>query len=111
MPNRIGRRSHFARTFFAVLVFTICLGRGRAQYAEPLPDVDTYGDKIVIRPDDAFGDARRQQMDVYLPTPGVRAPAVVCWFGGSFRAGNRYQFSRLAAYLADHGFAAITPEY
>jgi acetyl esterase/lipase len=111
MLNPVASGGRISRRFFAVLAVTISLGIGRAQYAEPLPDVATYGDKLVIRSNVAFGDARWQQMDVYLPTPGVRGPAVVCWFGGSFRAGNRYQFSRLAAYLADHGVAAITPEY
>ena len=77
----------------------------------PLPDPASYGDKIDIRKDIAFGTEPQQKLDLYLPKGDGPFPAVVCWFGGGFTGGNKSGMARVGAFLASKGFAAAAPGY
>jgi acetyl esterase len=43
--------------------------------------------------------------------PGERRPAIVIFFGGSWRHGNPTQFVKYAEYFASRGMVAILPDY
>jgi acetyl esterase/lipase len=77
----------------------------------PLPDVTSYGDKIEVRKDIAFGTEPYQKLDLYLPKGDGPFPVVVCWFGGGFTGGNKGGMARMGAFLASKGFAAAAPGY
>ena len=76
-----------------------------------LPDPASYGDRIEIRRDIAFGAEPRRKLDLYRPRGDGPFPVVVCWFGGGFTQGSRAGMARVASFLAAEGFAAAAPEY
>jgi acetyl esterase/lipase len=77
----------------------------------PLPDLASYGDKIEVRRDIAFGTEPHQKLDLYVPKGEGPFPAVVCWFGGGFTGGNKGGMARMGAFLASRGYAAAAPGY
>ena len=77
----------------------------------PLPDVGSYGDRIVVRKDLAFGAEPYQKLDLYLPKGEGPFPLVVCWFGGGFTGGDKAGMARVGALLASKGIAATAPNY
>lgn len=77
----------------------------------PLPDVASYGDRIEVRKDIAFGTEPHQKLDLYVPRGEGPFPVVVCWFGGGFTGGSRSGMARMGGFLASRGFAAAAPGY
>ncbi len=77
----------------------------------PLPDVPSYGDRIEIRRDIAFGTEPAQKLDLYLPRGDGPFPVVICWFGGGFTGGNKGDMARIGAFMAARGIAAVAPGY
>src|SRR5206468_7267400 len=58
-----------------------------------------------------YGD-RSLQLDLYLPArPEGRLPAIVFVHGGGWRTGVRENFTPMAIYMAEHGYAAATISY
>jgi acetyl esterase/lipase len=85
-------------------------------FGENLPSVASYGDRVVVHRDIAFSTEGHQKLDLYLPrSAGTEAlkplPVVVCWFGGAFVGGNKEGMAKVAAFLADKGFAAAAPNH
>jgi acetyl esterase/lipase len=82
-------------------------------HAEGLPEVNKYGDRIVVTKDIAFVKDGQpwQKLDLYLPKGEGPFPVVVCWFGGGFTGGNKGGMSKVCAFLADKGIAAAAPGY
>lgn len=58
-----------------------------------------------------YGDAPRQQLDVYRPRRGERAPMVVFFYGGSWQNGARDLYAFLGAALAAQGIVTVVPDY
>ena len=58
-----------------------------------------------------YGDAPRQQLDVYRPRRGDRAPMVVFFYGGSWQNGARDLYAFLGASLAAQGIVTVVPDY
>jgi acetyl esterase/lipase len=81
-----------------------------APQAKP-PDAATYGDRILVQKDIAFGDKPHQKLDLYLPKGEGSFPLAVCWFGGGFTGGNKSGMARVGAFLASKGIAAAAPGY
>jgi len=81
--------------------------------AEELPNVESYGDRIIVRKEIPFAKESQpwQKLDLYLPKGDGPFPVVVCWFGGGFTGGNKNGMARIAAFLADKGIAAAAPGY
>jgi acetyl esterase/lipase len=59
----------------------------------------------------AYGDAPRQQLDVYRPRRGARVPMVVFFYGGSWQNGARDLYAFLGASLAAQGIVTVVPDY
>ncbi len=63
--------------------------------------------------DVAYGPDPRHRLDVYQPaaaTAGPR-PAVVFFYGGSWRSGDRADYRFVGRALAERGIVAIVPDY
>jgi acetyl esterase/lipase len=64
-----------------------------------------------------YGDAPRQQLDVYTPAadaPPAGAhgrPIVVFFYGGSWQNGSRSNYLFVGAALASRGYVAVVPDY
>jgi len=75
--------------------------------------------------DIAYGEDKRQKLDVYLPrSEGVSAsassedaqltshkPVVIFWYGGSWQTGSKNDYRFVGAALAEHGFITVLPDY
>lgn len=59
----------------------------------------------------AYGNTPRQQLDVYRPRRGERAPMVVFFYGGSWQNGARDLYAFLGASLAAQGIVTVVPDY
>lgn len=62
--------------------------------------------------DVAYGSARRQKLDIYLPNKDVKnADVVVFFYGGSWKLGRKEELSFVANSLAQRGFVVVVPDY
>jgi acetyl esterase/lipase len=61
----------------------------------------------------AYGDQRRQKLDVYQPRRATATPrpVVVFWYGGSWTAGEKESYRFVGAALAQMGYVAVLPDY
>ena len=59
----------------------------------------------------AYGNTPRQQLDVYRPRRGDRAPMVVFFYGGSWQSGARDLYRFLGSSLAAQGIVTVVPDY
>lgn len=68
---------------------------------------------VVAVEDFAYGPEPRHRLDIYQPAePGVtRRPAVLFFYGGSWRNGNRKHYRFVGQALADRGVVAVIPDY
>jgi acetyl esterase/lipase len=104
--------SSFARhIMLALSVGALAAAVYGQQEPTPLPDVPSYGDRIEIHRDMAFGTEPEQKLDLYLPRGEGPFPVVVCWFGGGFTGGGKGDMARIGAFMAAQGFAAVAPGY
>jgi acetyl esterase/lipase len=94
-----------------LLVLLIASGGFSFAQTARLPEPASYGSKISVRPDLAYGEAGHQIFDLYLPAGADRPKVVICWFGGAFWGGDKSHMGGVCAYLAAHGFAALAPGY
>jgi acetyl esterase/lipase len=65
-------------------------------------------------PEQAYGSAARQRLDVYRPegtAPAGGWPVVVFFYGGSWREGHRGDYRFVAQALAAQGVMTVVPDY
>lgn len=60
---------------------------------------------------EASSDARRNQLDLYLPAGPGPHPVAIFFHGGAWTVGNKDMHAFVGRYLAQHGFAAAVPNY
>lgn len=68
------------------------------------------GGRRVVR-DAAYGEHRRQKLDLYAPDSAVSAPVLIFIHGGSWRNGDRSDYNFLGATFAAQGFVTAIPNY
>jgi acetyl esterase/lipase len=65
--------------------------------------------------DIAYGEDKRQKLDVYLPTSNgplaSHKPVVIFWYGGSWTNGSKNDYRFVGAALAERGFITVLPDY
>ena len=69
-------------------------------------------DSHAFRPDIAYGQDPRQQLDVYLPLARQQAgPVVVFFYGGSWTTGERAGYKFVGEALASRGISVVIADY
>lgn len=58
-----------------------------------------------------YGDAPRQQLDVYQPAVSNNGIVVVFFYGGGWRTGARGEYRFVAQTLTRHGATVVIPDY
>ncbi len=59
-----------------------------------------------------YADGERKKLDVYRPLNGSGpAPVVMFIYGGSWRAGDRFEYEFVGRALAAAGFVVVVPDY
>lgn len=59
-----------------------------------------------------YADGERKKLDVYRPLKGSGpAPVVMFIYGGSWRAGDRFEYEFVGRALAAAGFVVVVPDY
>jgi len=73
--------------------------------------------------DIAYGEDKRQKLDVYVPKSATAAaaaedsqlasnkPVIVFWYGGSWQSGSKNDYRFVGAALAERGFITVLPDY
>lgn len=61
--------------------------------------------------DIAYGDDRRQRMDVYAPDGAQDLPTLVFFYGGGWDSGSRDVYGWAAQALAARGYVVAVPDY
>ncbi len=59
----------------------------------------------------AYGQDRRQRLDVYTPRKARALPVVIFWYGGGWTNGARGQYRFVGAALAEAGYVSVLPDY
>jgi acetyl esterase/lipase len=71
--------------------------------------VDQNVEKIADIP---YADGARKKLDMYRPLdPGGLAPVVMFIYGGSWRAGDKFEYEFVGRALAEAGFIAVIADY
>lgn len=68
----------------------------------------------VLATGERYGEAGRQQLDVYGPqggAPADGAPVAVFLYGGAWNSGSRGEYVWAGKALASQGFVAVVPDY
>lgn len=69
-------------------------------------DVAKVGDNI------AYADGKRFKLDVYVPKNLTEpAPVVVFFYGGGWKAGDKFEYEFVGRALASRGFVTVIPDY
>lgn len=60
-----------------------------------------------------YGDAPRQQLDIWAPAErgGGRLPVVIFYYGGAWVKGSRQEYGFAGRAFAAQGFVAVVPDY
>jgi len=65
-----------------------------------------------LHADIAYGDLKRQQLDVYQPKQANQtSPVVVFFYGGSWDSGDKADYKFVAEALTSHGIITVIPDY
>lgn len=60
----------------------------------------------------AYGDLKRQQLDIYQPRHvNAALPVVIFFYGGSWDSGQKQDYKFVAEALASHGLLVVIPDY
>lgn len=60
----------------------------------------------------AYGDNKRQKLDVFYAEDSTKPkPVVVFFYGGSWDSGSKSDYHFVAATLSQHGFVVVIPDY
>jgi len=68
-------------------------------------------DRIDRHTDLAYGQDKRQQLDIYAPRQARNRPVVVFWYGGSWVKGKKSQYRFVGTTLAERGIVTVIPDY
>jgi acetyl esterase/lipase len=70
-------------------------------------------DQYSLNPDIAYGDHRRQRLDVYTPKqgPDVQRKVAVFFYGGRWQFGSKSDYLFVAEALAREGIITVIPDY
>jgi acetyl esterase/lipase len=70
-------------------------------------------DQFRVLPDQHYGEAPRQRLDVYRPASddGSPKPVVVFFYGGKWQSGDKADYLFVGEALASRGFVAVIPDY
>jgi acetyl esterase/lipase len=71
----------------------------------------TQFDRVDRHADLAYGQDRRQRLDVYSPRQATNRPVVVFWYGGSWVNGKKSQYRFVGTTLAERGIVTVIPDY
>ncbi len=75
-------------------------------------DALTPDDTYTLHADIDYGQAPRQQLDLYVPTTGQPPyPVVVFFYGGSWSSGSRQEYRFMGEALASRGMLAVVADY
>ena len=70
------------------------------------------GERVMQTRDIAYGDAERQQLDVYRPLArGTRAPVVIFLYGGRWKYGSKDDYLLVGNSFARRGWVTVIPNY
>jgi acetyl esterase/lipase len=60
-----------------------------------------------------YGQAERQELDIYRPTKArsTPAPVVIFFYGGSWNSGDKGDYRFVGQLLASNGFLVVIPDY
>ena len=61
--------------------------------------------------DATYGAGPRHKLDVYAPRGAERAPVIVFFYGGSWKTGDRRDYSFVGDAFGAQGFVTIIPDY
>jgi acetyl esterase/lipase len=59
----------------------------------------------------AYGEDKRQKLDIYVSRESGSRPVVIFWYGGSWQEGSKSDYRFVGAELAKLGFVAVLPDY
>jgi acetyl esterase/lipase len=66
----------------------------------------------IVQRDIAYGNQKRQKLDIYLPGKSVAGKDVLVFFyGGSWKLGRKEEVSFVASAFAQRGFVVVVPDY
>ena len=77
-----------------------------------LLDWATPSSGYTVQKNIAYGDHKRQKLDVYSPTkPKANAPTLVFFYGGAWDSGSKDDYRFVAQAFAEQGYPVIIPDY
>lgn len=101
----IGKLAGLVAVLAAVAVMAGCSGPGLLSGLTPSGGYQTH-EGI------AYGDHRRQRLDVHVPQSAEpAAPVVVFLYGGRWQSGSRSGYRFMAEALTSRGFVTVIPDY
>ena len=71
----------------------------------------TQFDRVDRHADLAYGQDRRQRLDIYSPRQAVNRPVVIFWYGGSWVKGKKWEYGFVGTTLAERGIVTVIPDY
>jgi acetyl esterase/lipase len=97
------------RCLYVTALLALLCGCSTAQFL--VANAPTEFDRIDTHTDIAYGNVRRQHLDIYAPRQARNCPVVVFWYGGSWVEGRKSQYRFVGATLAERGIVAVLPDY
>jgi len=98
-----------SRCFAAVTLAASLAGCRSSEFL--LANAPTEFDRVDRHADLAYGQDRRQRLDIYAPRHAVNRPVVIFWYGGSWTMGSKADYRFVGTTLAEHGFVAVLADY
>jgi len=78
----------------------------------PFNIADAMDASVEKIPDIAYADGARKKLDMYRPErPGGLSPVVMFIYGGSWRAGDKFEYEFVGRALAAAGFLTVIADY
>ena len=71
----------------------------------------TQFDRVDRHADLAYGQDRRQRLDIYSPRQAVNRPVVIFWYGGSWVKGKKWEYRFVGTTLAERGIVTVIADY
>ena len=96
------------KRFFALCISVVTLaGCSKASLLNATITRDGYR----VERDMAYGEKRRQRVDVYIPDGAQHAPVIVFYYGGSWQHGSKDDYRFLGQAFAEKGFITAVADY
>ena len=97
-----------ARRLALTATALLCSACSPAALLNPFIPSDGY----LSHTDQAYGDADRQVLDIYVPEAHHElSPVIVYFYGGSWKRGSRQTYRFIAEAFAPKGFVVAIPDY